>query len=356
MIQRVFRGLVVFSLMLLMASCATSVAEDLSPEPGSRQDGNTAARRTSRDGGTDSADGAQGHEDGSVLDDTDATPNSDGSTPSTPQPSIPGAPETEDGGGADAVAQAPAPPVGPPASQWKLAWSDEFDTPGSPDQATWTTESGGDGWGSDQKQFFTDKRQENVRIENGMLTIEARRECYQGRSYTSGRLISKNKRDVLFARIEVKAKLPSARGTLSEFILLPTDSSYGSWPKSGEIDIMQNVGHDSDEIQGAVQTEAYNDDTHASRSKSVTVNDATSQFHVYAVEWTKDAIKTFVDDRQVLAFANENNGASKWPFDKKFYLVFDLAVGGDWAGEEGIDENAFPQKLLVDYVRVYERT
>jgi beta-glucanase (GH16 family) len=175
-----------------------------------------------------------------------------------------------------------------------------------------------------------------------------------GREYTSTRLISKGKGDFLYGRIEVKAKLPTGKGTWPAIWMLPTDWAYGGWPKSGEIDIMEHVGYDQNKVHITVHTEAYNHSINTQKSATKVVPGVSTDFHTYRVDWTPYSIKGFIDGEQIYNFINEGKGYAGWPFDKKFHLLLNVAFGGNWGGAQGVDPSVLPQKMEVDYVRVFK--
>jgi beta-glucanase (GH16 family) len=236
----------------------------------------------------------------------------------------------------------------------KLVWSDDFDYAGMPDSSKWSYDIGGHGWGNNEKQYYTSKELKNAAVENGMLTITATKENFESSSYTSARLVTKNKGDWKYGRIEVKAKLPKGRGLWPAIWMLPTAMEYGGWPKSGEIDIMEHVGYLPDSIFGTVHTGAYNHAIGTQKGSSVFADDVADQFHVYTLDWNEERINIYIDDKLYFTFNNEKKSSQEWPFDKTFYLVLNVAVGGNWGGKEGIDDTVFPQKMQVDYVRVYQ--
>lgn len=244
-----------------------------------------------------------------------------------------------------------------PAHRWRFesrpAWSDEFDGRGKPDPAKWSYDLGGDGWGNNELECYTDGIS-NASVHGGMLTITARRQpgC-DGRAYTSARLVSKHKGDFLYGRIEVRARLPAGRGTWPAIWMLPTDWAYGDWPRSGEIDIMEHVGFDPGRIHVSVHTQAYNHVIATQKTAVRAIPGATTRFHRYRVDWTPDDIRGYIDGVRVFVFANEGKGPAAWPFDRRFHLLLNLAVGGNWGGKEGVDDPAFPAAMQVDYVRVY---
>ena len=252
---------------------------------------------------------------------------------------------------------APEGPSGQSANpEWQLVWSDEFDVDGLPDAQKWSYEVGGHGFGNNELQYYTDARAKNVRVKDGVLTIEAHRESYESNQYTSTKLTSREKGDWKYARVEVRAKLPKGRGTWPAIWMMPTQSNYGSggWPDNGEIDIMEHVGYDEGHVHCTIHCNAYNHRIGTQVGKGIRVPDAVKEFHVYAIEWREDKIEGFVDEEKYFSFPNENKDWQTWPFDTKFYLILNLAIGGDWGGAQGVDDSIFPEQFVVDYVRVYE--
>lgn len=241
----------------------------------------------------------------------------------------------------------------------KPIWSDEFDNVGAPDSTKWNYDLGDGcpnvcGWGNNEAQYYTQDAK-NVRVENGNLIIEAHKDSLGGKAYTSTRMVSKFKGDWLYGRIEVKAKLPRGKGTWPAIWMLPTDWKYGGWPASGEIDIMEHVGYDPGVIHGTIHTESYNHGIGTQKEGKITVEDCMDAFHVYAVDWTKDKMDFFVDDKLYHTVTRDPNEDFKgWPFDQRFHLIMNIAVGGNWGGKEGIDQSIWPQRMEVDYVRVYK--
>ena len=236
----------------------------------------------------------------------------------------------------------------------KLVWSDEFNYTGLPDEKKWSYDIGGNGWGNNEKQYYTDKRLQNASVKNGVLSITAIKEKFEGLDYTSARLVSKNKGDWKYGRFEIKAKLPKGRGVWPAIWMLSTDWKYGGWPESGEIDIMENVGYMPDSVFGTVHTKAYNHVIGTQKGKSIYRNDLSDAFHVYVLEWNENEIKIFVDQEQYFSFKNEKKTFNEWPFDQPFHLLLNIAVGGNWGGKMGVDESIWPQTMEVDYVRVYQ--
>jgi beta-glucanase (GH16 family) len=238
----------------------------------------------------------------------------------------------------------------------ELVWADEFNQEGLPDSTKWSYNVGGGGWGNNELQYYTDKRLENARVEDGKLIIEAIKESYQGSTYTSARLVTKMKGDWLNGTVEVRAKLPGGKGTWAAIWMMPTDQAYGSWPSSGEIDIMEYVGYDKGRIYGTIHTKAYNHTLGTQKGSNTTLTDETDTFHVYKVTWTQEQIEFYVDATKYYTFKNQHTDYTTWPFDKRFYLIMNLAVGGDWGGSQGVDPAAFPARMEIDYVRVYQES
>ena len=241
-------------------------------------------------------------------------------------------------------------------AQQLLIWQDEFDGQGHVDSTRWNYETGGHGWGNEELQYYTDRRLKNARVENGRLIIEAHREDYRGKDYTSARLTTKEKGDWVYGRMEVRARLPAGRGTWPAIWMLPTEWIYGDggWPDNGEIDIMEHVGYDPGVIHGTIHTDAYNHMEGTQRGNQIEVPDAMDAFHVYAIEWTASAIKWYVDDQLYFTYENEGSGWQVWPFDHPFHMLLNIAIGGTWGGVEGVDNTIFPVRMEVDYVRVYQ--
>lgn len=244
-----------------------------------------------------------------------------------------------------------APTPAPAPSGWSLVFSDEFETPGALDPARWAYEIGY--IRNEEKQYYT-SRSENVRAEGGNLVIEARKEAYQGYGYTSASINTRRRFEFLYGRVEVRAKLPAGNGTWPAIWMLGTNVDQAGWPACGEIDVMENVGFDPLKIYGTIHTAAYNHVSGTAKGGNVTIAPPSEDFHVYAMEWYADRIDIFVDGRKYFSFANEGTGARAWPFDKPQYLLVNLAIGGSWGGQKGIDDGRFPHRYLVDYVRVYK--
>lgn len=232
-------------------------------------------------------------------------------------------------------------------------WSDEFNVNGAPDPSKWSYDIGGSGWGNNELEYYTNSTK-NSSVENGKLSISVLKEDFGGKNYTSARLVTKGKCDFLYGRVEVKAKLPSGKGTWPAIWMLPTDWVYGGWPNSGEIDIMEHVGYDPNVIHISAHTLKYYFKINTQKTAVKTIPTATTDFHIYRMDWTPYALRGYIDDVKVFEFINENSGFEVWPFDQKFHLLLNVAYGGDWGGAQGIDPTTLPQKMEVDYVRIYK--
>jgi beta-glucanase (GH16 family) len=232
-----------------------------------------------------------------------------------------------------------------------LVWHDDFEYTGAPDNEKWGYDIGGHGWGNNELQNYTDSRT-NSFVQDGILTIKA---VKSDGSWTSARLVTKGKGDWLYGRIEVKAKLPEGVGTWPAIWMLPTDWEYGGWPSSGEIDIMEHVGYDFGIVHGTIHTEAYNHSIGTQLGKSVNVENVSTRFHVYAIDWTEDEIVWYVDGEEYYRIENQNKTYKEWPFDKRFHLLLNIAIGGDWGGAQGIDPNLNEAIMEIDYVKVFQK-
>lgn len=241
------------------------------------------------------------------------------------------------------------------SSDKKPVWSDEFDYSGLPDSSRWGFDTGGHGWGNNELQYYTYADTNNAVVRDGNLVITARKQAKDSNNYTSARMISRLKGDWLYGRIEVRAKLPAGRGIWPAIWMLPTDWEYGDWPASGEIDIMENVGYMPDSVFGSVHTKSFNHVIGTQKTKGLFLNDLHIAFHVYAVDWDKDKVAFLVDDKEFFSFSNTGKGFNEWPFDKRFHLLLNVAVGGNWGGHMGVDSTINSAAMMVDYVRVYQK-
>lgn len=278
------------------------------------------------------------------------------------------------------------------AEPWALVWGDEFEAAGAPDPERWGYDLGGGGWGNLEEQFYTNEL-ENARVEDGRLVIEVQ-QVLGGRqpAYTSARLVTRDTFSFQYGRVEVRAKVPSETGTWAAIWLLSTDAIWDGayWPYNGEIDIMEHVGYEEDplflaeinaeslpNIHSTLHTDARN--TNNGIGETYSIPTASTQFHVYAMEWDARSIRMFVDDVLKAEFLRDRDAGIPlrnrpeditpwWPFDQRFHLLLNIAVGGSWGGHfntdiyptspygsDGIDhDGVWPQRMEIDYVRVYQ--
>ena len=232
----------------------------------------------------------------------------------------------------------------------KLVWSDEFNTPGKPDSARWSFDIGQGcpyncGWGNNELQYYTD-RTENATVENGVLKIHARKEAHGGADYTSARLVTKGKFQVKYGTIEVRAKLPTGIGSWPAIWMLGSNIDQVGWPACGEIDIMEHRGRDQNKIFGTFHYPGHSGDNASGNSRMI--EDASGTFHVYSATWTPREIRISVDGQLVHTLANNGN----IPFNHEFYLLLNVAVGGNFAGK--VDPAFTGCTMEIDYVRVYQ--
>lgn len=245
---------------------------------------------------------------------------------------------------------------------WKLVWSDEFNAPdNSPaDTSKWVLETGGKGWGNDELESYT-ARPQNSFQQGGNLVIKALKETYTGadgvaRDYTSARLKTEGKFSHKYGRFEARIKIPQGQGLWPAFWMLGDDIGKRGWPKSGEIDIMENIGKEPALVHGTIHGPGYSGDKGPTAPYAFPSDQHfADDFHVYAVEWEKKVIRFYVDDHLYATRtpADLPKGA-KWVFQHNFFILLNVAVGGGWPGNPD-DSSVFPQSMLVDYVRVYDR-
>lgn len=242
---------------------------------------------------------------------------------------------------------------------WALVWNDEFDGPAL-NLEKWSYEIGGHGWGNNELQYYSDD-DSTAFIQDGKLVLRADI-VPQGtgsadnlRYFSSARLRTSGKGDWRYGRIEVKAKLALGQGIWPAIWMLPTDWMYGGWPESGEIDIMEHVGYDPGRVHGSIHTGSYNHKINTQRGGSKLLDKISSKFYVYAIEWYEDRIDFLIDDAKYFSFQNDGkNDFNTWPFNQRFHLLINIAVGGDWPGSPD-ETTQFPTEMELEYVRVYEK-
>ncbi len=248
-------------------------------------------------------------------------------------------------------------------SGWTLVWSDEFNGPdGSrPDPAKWKFDVGGDGWGNEEIEYYT-SRPENSFIRGGNLVIQAQKETFTGsdhvtRDYTSARMTTQGLFAQTYGRFEARIKIPRGQGLWPAFWLLGNNFEKTGWPDSGEIDIMENIGREPISIHGSMHGPGYSGDFGLTSEYKLPGGDEFfDDFHVFAIEWEPKVVHFFVDQELYATFTPSRLPAGMhWVFDHPFFIILNVAVGGDWPGSPD-STTVFPQVMLVDYVRVYKRS
>ncbi len=239
-------------------------------------------------------------------------------------------------------------------SDYEIAWSDEFNYTGQPDSSKWSYElgTGNGGWGNNELQTYTNK-EDNAYVKDGNLYITAKRENYNGSEFTSSRLVTKNKGDFKYGYIEMRAILPGGGGVWPAFWMMPTDSVYGTWPASGEIDIMEYVGNRKNIILNTVHCQSYYG---SGRGTSYKVDDVENTYHTYGLLWTEDYMKFYVDGIEKFKVANgkfSKDNYKTWPYDQNFFIILNVAMGGNLGGK--ISDSFLESSMIVDYVRVYQK-
>ena len=242
------------------------------------------------------------------------------------------------------------------SGRYRLVWADEFDYHGLPDSTKWSFDTEGNAWqwGNNEEQFYTRERLQNAEVKDGNLYIHARHENFEGRSYSSARLISQGKGDWQYGKVEVRAKLPAGRGLWPAIWMLPSGWNYASGPAAGEIDIMEHVGYAPDTILGVVHLKKQQQAGYTSLADTV-FGLGYDRFHLFELHWTPSKIRLRANGRTFLKVKKRTLDGNTWPFDQPYFLLLNLAVGGTWGGLMGIDDSAFPATLMVDYVRVYQK-
>ncbi len=262
-----------------------------------------------------------------------------------------------------AAATSPIEPSHAPKG-YELVFADEFNVGSVPEPAKWRFDvhRNAQGWYNQEKQYYSSGRPENARIEQGNLVIEARAETldrarypdWGGQKYTSARMITQGLGDWTYGFYEIRARYSCGRGTWPAIWMLPSDPAV-QWPDGGEIDIMEHVGYDPTVVHQTLITKAFNYKSGAQQTTAFTIPDACTKMHRYQLLWTPDFIVLGVDDAPKFMLKKTRSDRSRWPYDRPMHLLLNVAVGGEWGGQKGIDPAAFPARMEVDYVRVYQK-
>ena len=237
---------------------------------------------------------------------------------------------------------------------YKLVWHDEFDKGSELNGDDWRHEVQNSGWVNHELQNYVNHKTPEGRlvteIRDGKLRITALKE--NGKIY-SGRVYAKDKQGWKYGYIEASIKLPKGKGTWPAFWMMPVN--FHSWPADGEIDIMEEVGYHPDYVSSSLHANAHVHSNGTQVTHEMYCKGAEGEFHTYAIEWTAQNITTYVDGKVQLSYNNRGLGRDDWPYDDPFYIIFNLAWGGDWGGAQGVDESALPVTMEVDYVRVFQK-
>jgi len=264
------------------------------------------------------------------------------------------------GSGGGGPGPSPNPP--PDTRPWALVWSDEFDGANgtSPDAAKWVFDIGGWGWGNDELETYTD-RTENARLEDGMLLIRALQETYTGpdlipRDYTSARIKTLGRAQWTYGKVEARLKLPFGQGLWPAFWMLGADIEQVGWPSCGEIDIMENIGREPSTVHATLHGPGYSGGSGIGASYTLPGGARfADDFHVFTVEWELNVIRFYVDGNLYATRGpTDLPGGTSWVFNKPFFIILNVAVGGNWPGAPDAS-TVFPQTMYVDYVRAYQR-
>ncbi len=223
-------------------------------------------------------------------------------------------------------------------------WSDEFNVDGPPNSSKWGYDLGAGGWGNNEEQYYTN-RPENVIVQNGVLKIKTLKENFNGSSYTSARILTKGKFSFKYGKVEIKAKLPSGGGTWPALWMLGNNIDTVGWPACGEIDIMENVGNSPNKIYGTLHHPGHSGGN--GDGATTIIANASTEFHIYTLDWRADSIKFYVDNQLFYTFANSAN----LPFNQNFFIIINSAMGGNFGG--AIDPNFVSSTFEIDYIRVY---
>lgn len=234
----------------------------------------------------------------------------------------------------------------------KVIFFDDFNQGDQPNPEYWTIEQGGNGFGNQEDQFYTD-RLENIYQKDSILHIVARKEDFEHRHYTSAKITTRGKVGLLYGKIEVKMKLPKGLGTWPATWLLGTNIKEVGWPACGEIDLMEFVGKEPDRLHFSLHSKNFNHVKGNNLHLAETIQGLSDDFHIYTLEWTKDGFKYYLDNKLTfVAPRDSKEGPDNWPFDAPHFMIFNLAIGGTWGGK--IDDSIFPVEFLVDYIKVTE--
>lgn len=255
----------------------------------------------------------------------------------------------------------PSPTSPPPPPAYVLTWSDEFSAANGslPDSAKWVMETGGGGWGNNELETYTNRTQ-NAHVQDGNLVITANKETFTGtdgitRQYTSARIKTQGLFDQKYGRFEARIKIPQGQGMWPAFWMLGNNIGTDGWPTCGEIDIMENIGKEPDKVHGSMHGPGYSGGSGLTGTYTIPSGKFADDYHIFAVEWETSAVRFYVDGNLYETHTPADLPSGKtWVFDHPFFILLNVAVGGDWPGAPD-NTTVFPQNMLVDYVRVYTK-
>ncbi|MCD4826344.1 MAG: glycoside hydrolase family 16 protein [Acholeplasmataceae bacterium] len=236
---------------------------------------------------------------------------------------------------------------------YKLVWQDLFDQ-NKLDLSIWNIETGGHGFGNNEDQFYTNQ-EKNIFIQDRVLNIVAHKEKFENRNYTSAKITTKNKKHIKYGRVEVMAQVPKGMGTWPAIWLLGENINENGWPLCGEIDIMEHVGNHKGFFHFSLHSKSFNHNIQNQPTYVYENSKLLDGFHLYSIEWCENEISFFIDDLHMVTFKKQKDASKEqWPFDQPFYIILNLAIGGNWGGN--IDDGMFPISFKIEHVKVYERS
>ena len=249
----------------------------------------------------------------------------------------------------------------PPPPSYVVVWSDEFNAANGslPDSSKWVMETGGNGWGNNELESYTNRTQ-NAHLQDGNLQIIANKETYTGpdgitRQYTSARIKTQTLFTQKYGRFEARIKIPQGQGMWPAFWMLGDNIGQVGWPTCGEIDIMENIGKEPTKVHGSMHGPGYSGSNGLTGTYTIPSGNFADDFHIFAVEWETSVVRFYVDGN---LYETRTPGdlppGTTWVFDHPFFILLNVAVGGDWPGPPD-NTTVFPQTMLVDYVRVYTK-
>jgi beta-glucanase (GH16 family) len=237
---------------------------------------------------------------------------------------------------------------------YTLVWNDEFNG-AALNQSDWSFQNGDGcpnvcGWGNNELEYY---RPDNLFFQDGKMIIEARKENFSGKPYTSSKILTEGKKTFKFGRVDIRAKMPKGKGIWPALWLLPQASVFGGWPRSGELDLMEYLGHETNKVYGTLHFGPGPGSIQIGKNYVLPNGAFSDEFHVFSIEWKQDQIKWFVDGNLFGTANKADFGTNNYPFNEQFYFIFNMAVGGNFPGNPDAS-TLFPQWFIVDYVRVYQ--